>query len=203
MLWIAHRCNDWDTIHHEMRHAHMIEVDVVITKDNKFVLCHDLDYNKLIVSQHSSSSFPSLVTLTDLLKKVQKPIYIDIKWDPRVEPTHLVTQLYKTLKPFAYRWQQLLLFTFDVPLLRPLRNSFGHRLGIGWLVEDAASWDPYQDCDIVAVDYRIAHLILTIKPIFVFTVNNLTCLRHLRRIDGIVSDKVSFLKSQASKVDAF
>lgn len=199
MLWIAHRCNDWDTINHEIHHAHMLEVDIVITKNNNFVLCHDLDCNNLIVSQHSSSSFPSLITLPELLRKVHIPIYLDIKWDPRVDPIHTANQLYETLKPFKKRWNNFYLFTFDVQLLSPLRDVFGHAIHIGWLIEDVALWDPYQDCDIVSVDYEIAHLIFTHRPVFVFTVNDLSCLRHIERVDGIVSDKVCLLKAQVEK----
>jgi len=195
-MWIAHRCNDWETIHHEVHHADVIEVDIVITKDNKFLLNHDLDVNRLIVSQHNSGTFRNLIELTELLRKISKPIYIDIKWDPRVSPKHFAKKLYRTLFPFKHRWSSLYLFTFDLPLLEQIRNKFIANITIGWLIEDATLWDYSVDCDIVGVDYQIAHLVMTNKPIFVYTVNDFQSLRHLKRFDGIVSDKVEFLQKQ-------
>ena len=197
MIWIAHRCNDWDTIIHEVKNADVIEVDVVITKDNKLLLCHDLDHEGLIISQHASNVF-KMIELPTLLRNIAKPIYIDVKWDPRVSPHHFAHHLYVQLLPFKHKWNKLYLFTFDVPLLECIRRKFGHHITIGWIIEDATLWNHSQDCDIVCADYKIAHQIMTRKPLFVFTVNHIQCLRHLRKVDGIVSDKVSFLKQQCT-----
>lgn len=200
MLWIAHRCNDWDTIKNEIENADVLEVDVVITKDNKFLLNHDLDHSNLVISQHHSQLF-TFIELSALLRRIVKPIYLDLKWDPRVSPTHFARQLFKQLLPFKHRWHNLYIFTFDVPLLEKLCSNFRNHIKIGWIVEDATLWNPCQECDLVCADYQIAHQILTTKPLFVFTVNHLQCLRHLKRVDGIVSDKVEFLKRQCEKIN--
>ena len=197
MIWIAHRCNTWDAITNT-RNADMIEVNIAITKDNKFILHHELDQDGMIISQHPRSLFKG-IELQSLLRRLVKPVCIHIKWDPRVSPNHVARQLYQTLSAFKRQWIKIYLFTFDIPLLACLRIKFEYHITIGWLIQDETLWDPHQDCDIVCADYRIAHIIATHKLLFIFTISDMNHIRHLQRIDGIISDTISTLKSDLLK----
>lgn len=203
MKIIAHRGNDG--IHKEntleaiinslnSKYTNGVEFDIRVTKDNKFVICHDLFYNGHYIKNTRLKTLQrsGLNSLNEVLKNInsQKTILIEIKEEGK--KYKFVNKLINVLKRYPLNYY---ICTFNYNLLKYLQNkNVSYKLGliIGYLINEKRINNNFDFNSINIKDYT-----KTSKETFVWTVNNT---KDMPKEDvGIITDKAkeiyTYLKS--------
>jgi len=104
-----------------------IEIDIVITKDNKFILNHDFNIGSKIVKNYLRTDFPDKIELSDILQTNKNGIiFLDFKETTRGTDTndvnsmidknnYILTENHKFYKEITQAFIELISLIKDVP----------------------------------------------------------------------------------------
>ena len=203
MKIIAHRGND--DIHKEntlegiinslkSKYTDGVEFDIRVTKDNKFVICHDLFYNGHYVKNTRLKTLQKdgLNSLNEVLKNINsnKIILIEIKEEGK--NYKFVNKLIKILKRYTLNYY---ICSFNYNLLKYIQSkNTNYKIGliIGFLINEKKINNNFDFNSINIKDYK-----KTSKETFVWTINNT---RDIPKENvGIITDKVKEIYNYLKK----
>lgn len=194
MFFIAHRANDNHRFKENSKEAIKfclnknyidgIEFDIRLTKDNIFVLSHDLIYEGKIIKSTNLKDLKGITTLKEVLKILPKNkiIFIDIK--EFFEEEKVSNLLIKYLK--KYKYLNMYLCSFNYSLLKKINTYFKTGLIIGNVINKNYK----KEFDIYLVNKN--NQSYKIEKTYLWTINKNT---NNIKAKGVISDNCYMLRS--------
>lgn len=170
-----------------------VELDVRITKDNNFVLHHNMTYKNNLIHNFNVNQLTKLDELDNLLKKIKsnKIILLDLKCE-EIDYKNYSKYLLKILK--KYKKLNIYLCSFNYELSLYLKENTNYKIGIfvSNLINKNKKIDPF---DFIAYNYKIYKDID--KTTMVWTINREDIYNKFKNKDiYIITDKAYLISKK-------